>query len=74
MDATTKVWDLDLSPDMALIVKNWRCVEGQTWRGVAACADQTWHTTSHGNQLFGEDLCQASARILGEDPHAEPWN
>ena len=70
----TQVWDLALTEDMARQVRAWRVDDDFTWRGVASLADETWGTTTDGNQLFGMDLCVASARMLNEDPESEPWN
>lgn len=67
-------WDLELTPERAQQVRQWRAGQGCTWRAVAAHADATWDTAWNGNQLFGMDLCEASARMLGENPAAEPWN
>ena len=67
-------WDFDLTLDRARQVRRWRSEEHGTWRVVAHRADETWGTASGGNQLFGQDLCEASAHMLGENPNAEPWN
>ncbi|MFC3502829.1 hypothetical protein ACFOOK_17865 [Micromonospora krabiensis] len=66
-------WGLTLTTEIAQRVRQWRA-DGYSWRAVAVGADETWGTDSRGNQLFGADLCDQSARLLGEDPDAEPWN
>ncbi|GIH21592.1 hypothetical protein Raf01_97640 [Rugosimonospora africana] len=67
-------WGLVLTLDVARQVRRWRVEEECSWRVVAARADATWGTDTHGNQLFGEDLCRESARMLGENPNDEAWN
>jgi hypothetical protein len=67
------VWEFQLTPDHAKQVRQW-CVDGATWRSVAHYAFEKWGAGDAGHQLFGRDLCNESARMLGEDPHAEPWN
>ena len=68
-----EAWGLTLTTEIARQVRQWRA-DGYTWRAIAACADDAWGTDSRGNQLFGEDLCLESARLLGEKPNADPWN
>lgn len=59
-------------------IKQWRCVEGYTWRAVASAAfgawrdDAEWHPPS--NQLAGMALCAHAARFMGEDADNGPWN
>ncbi|MGW0216539.1 hypothetical protein ACWDXH_19325 [Micromonospora chokoriensis] len=62
-----------MTSDIARQVRQWRA-DDYTWRAIAAAADQAWGSESRGNQLFGRDLCLESARMLGEDPEADPWN
>jgi hypothetical protein len=71
---TASVWGLVLTVEMARKVRAWRVDREGTWRGVAAMADDAWDAGTGGNQLFGRDLCEASARLLGEDPDIAPWN
>lgn len=68
-----EAWGLTLTPEIARQVRTWRA-DDYTWRAIARSADETWGTSSRGNQLFGEDLCRESARLLGENPDADPWN
>ncbi|PWR07242.1 hypothetical protein DKT68_19375 [Micromonospora acroterricola] len=68
-----EAWGLTLTADIARQVREWRA-DGYSWRAIAACADDTWGTDSGGNQLFDEDLCRESARLLSEDLNADPWN
>lgn len=68
-----EAWGLILTTDMARQVRRWRA-DGYTWRAIGAAADQAWGTASQGNQLVGRDLCLEAARMLGEDPDADPWN
>jgi hypothetical protein len=67
-------WGVELTADRARQVRQWRIVPECTWREVAALADEAWGTEWDGNQLYGHDLCRASAQLLGENPDAEPWN
>jgi hypothetical protein len=67
-------WGLELTLERAQQIRTWRCLDDCTWRAVAAHADEAWGTAWDGNQLYGRDLCEASARLLGEDPAADPWN
>jgi hypothetical protein len=70
-----KDWALEeLTPERARQVRQWRVDEDCTWRAVAARADEAWGTTWNGNQLYGMALCEHSARLLNENPAAEPWN
>lgn len=73
-DSLREDWDFELTPDRARQVRQWRVDQHFTWRGVAHLADETWGTKWNGNQLFGMELCERSAEMLGENPNAEPWN
>lgn len=70
----TEVWGTDLTPERARQVRKWRVQDDLTWRGVAHEADAAWGTSWNGNQLYGMELCEASALMLGENPAADPWN
>jgi hypothetical protein len=72
-EPATEVWGVELTLDRARQVRQWR-IDDNSWRGVAHEADKAWGTKHDGNQMYGRDLCNASARMLGEDPDAEPWN
>ncbi len=74
MSEPIEVWGVELTVERARQVRAWRVDKGETWRGVAGRADCLWGSDSSSNQLFGEDLCGAAARLLGEDPNKEPWN
>ena len=75
MDAgEAKVWGVELTLDRARQVRQWRVDQECTWRAVAAHADAAWGTDWKGNQLYGMELCERSAHLLGENPNAEPWN
>ncbi|MFI2426219.1 hypothetical protein ACH5A7_19315 [Streptomyces sp. NPDC018955] len=63
-----------ITPEMAAQIRRWRCEEEYSWRAVAQAASDLWGSEWGSNQLFGEDLCVAAARLLGEDPCQEPWN
>ncbi|WP_405987379.1 hypothetical protein [Streptomyces sp. NBC_00872] len=63
-----------ITPEMAVQVRTWRVDEEFSWRAVAQAASDLWGSGWGSNQLFGEDLCVAAAKVLGEDPHQEPWN
>ena len=63
-----------ITPEMAVQVRVWRVDEERSWRAVAEAASELWGSGWGGNQLFGEDLCAAAARVLGEDAREAPWN
>ncbi|MFJ7043778.1 hypothetical protein CTU88_01600 [Streptomyces sp. JV178] len=63
-----------ITPEMAAQIRTWRCDEDYSWRAVAQAASDLWGSERGSNQLFGEDLCVAAAKLLGENPHLEPWN
>lgn len=70
----TEVWGIEVTEERAREVRRWRVDLDSTWRGVAWEAEEAWATRLGSNQLFGMDLCEASALMLGENPAAEPWN
>jgi hypothetical protein len=74
MDDLLEDWGVELTLARARQVRQWRCIDHCTWRAVAARADDAWGTTWNGNQLYGMELCGCSARMLGENPSADPWN
>lgn len=59
---------------MAVQVRGWRVDEDYSWRAPARAASDLWGSEYGSNQLYGEDLCAAAAKMLGEDPGREPWN
>lgn len=63
-----------ITPEMAARIRTWRVDEDLSWRAVAQAASGLWGSGFGSNQLYGEDLCVAAAKVLGEDPHQEPWN
>lgn len=63
-----------ITPEMATQIRRWRCEEDYSWRAVAQAASELWGFGWGSNQLVGEDLCVAAARLLGESPRREPWN
>ncbi|MFI6285441.1 hypothetical protein ACIBCM_11900 [Streptomyces sp. NPDC051018] len=63
-----------ITPEMAARIRRWRVDEDFSWRAVARAASDLWGSDWGGNQLYGEDLCVAAAKVLGEDPCREPWN
>jgi hypothetical protein len=63
-----------ITAQMAVQVRAWRVDEERSWRAVAEAASDLWGFGWGSNQLFGEDLCAAAARVLGEDVRAAPWN
>ncbi|WP_205669371.1 hypothetical protein [Amycolatopsis suaedae] len=66
---------MTVTAEVARQVRRWRAEPaGMTWREIATEADAVWGTDSAGDQRFGMALCEASAKVLGEDPAAEPWN
>lgn len=70
----TDVWTVEVDRELAQLIRAWRVDGEQTWREIAA------HVASHldlppsTNQIAGRDLCFKAARLLGDDPDAEPWN
>jgi len=82
-DSAADIWECAareaaavLTPDRAREVRAWRVDGGYTWRAVARAASEAWDAPWEppSNQLAGQALCEAAARMLGEDPEAEPWN
>lgn len=41
---------------------------------LSAIAEYAVRLSATVHQLFGEDLCLESARMLSENPNADPWN
>lgn len=66
----------DLTDAQCQQIRQWRCVDNFSWRGVAHAAHEAfggkWQPTW--NQVAGLDLCEAAAKRLGEDHWGEPWN
>ncbi|MFF5407264.1 hypothetical protein ACFY8K_00560 [Streptomyces misionensis] len=63
-----------LTTEMAVQIRVWRVDQEFSWRAVAEAASERWGSEYCGNQLYGEELCVAAARLLGESPYEEPWN
>jgi len=63
-----------ITREMAAQIRTWRCDENYSWRAVAQAVSDRWGSEWGSNQLFGEDLCRAAAKLLGENPCREPWN
>lgn len=63
-----------ITREMAVQIRTWRVDEDLSWRAVAQAATDLWGSAYGSNQLYGEDLCQVAAQVLGEDPYREPWN
>ncbi|MFQ6142220.1 hypothetical protein ACLMNJ_03970 [Streptomyces seoulensis] len=63
-----------VTPEMAAQIRAWRVDGEYSWRAVAQAASELWGTGRGGNQLYGEALCVAAARVLGGNPYQEPWN
>ncbi|MGC0419992.1 hypothetical protein [Embleya sp. AB8] len=63
-----------MTPGMAARIRTWRVDEEYTFRAVARAATDLWGSTWGSNQGYGMELCITAAEMLGEDPHADPWN
>ncbi len=63
-----------ITPEMAVQIRTWRVEEDYSWRAVTQAASDPWGSEYGSNQLYGQDLCFAAAKLLGEDPYREPWN
>lgn len=63
----------ELSREQIARIRYWRVEQEYSWRGVAESATEEWGSEFGSNQLFGEELCRATAEALGEDPFAAPW-
>ncbi|PJN27814.1 hypothetical protein [Kitasatospora sp. CB02891] len=63
-----------MTPEMAAQIRTWRCDEDYSRRAVARAATDLWGSDWGSNQLYGEDLCTAAAKLLGENIDREPWN
>ena len=69
------VWGVEMTRELAVKIRELRVAdESLTWRGVAGNISAEFGLSCGTNQLFGRDLCNAAARLLGEDPDKEPWN
>jgi hypothetical protein len=64
-----------VTEEQAREVRSWRVDADMSWRDVADEAEAAWGVNSFGgNQLYGLALCWLSAKRLGEDPDADPWD
>lgn len=73
-----------MSRDVALMVRGWRVDVGMTWRSVAEewsdtvtpqnMSDKAIFKSWSGHQMFGQEICEIAAEVLGEDANADPWN
>ena len=64
----------ELTAQQVAQVRSWRVDQDMSWRAVAEAAAEVWGWGYGGNQIFGEELCEAAAHALGQDPWSEPWN
>ena len=69
-------FDIEINPEVARAIRRLRVEEGCTWRMVSERLEALYPGENYGggNQLLGEQLCEAAARMLGEDPHSSDWN
>jgi hypothetical protein len=74
MDKAVVVWGVVVTAGRAQQIRGWRVDQELTWRGVAAAASVEWELGHGANQLYGMELCEAAARLLGEDPNDALWN
>ncbi len=59
-----------LTEEMAKMIRTWRVDLGCTWGRVDELAEKVW-----GFRMSPPGyLCEAAARVLGEDPGEDPWN
>jgi len=67
-----------MTPDRAREIRRLRVEERLSWRGVARATADAWGREAiwepRSNQLAGMILCEAAARLLGEDYLEDPWN
>lgn len=73
-----------MSEELALKVRGWRVDDEMTWRSIAkewgdtvtplAESDKEAFKFWNEHQMFGLEICEIAAEILGEDANAEPWN
>lgn len=67
--------EIKLTKEQAEFIKNLRCgLITHSWRSIASKWYVKYKTGLNGNQLFGKELCENAAKLLGEDPSDEPWN
>ncbi|WP_439384104.1 hypothetical protein [Amycolatopsis lexingtonensis] len=66
----TDVWTVEMSPELAELIRSWRVDEEQSWRDIAARTTRHLGLAPSDNQLAGRALCSRAAELLGE----EPWN
>jgi hypothetical protein len=85
-DAAKQRWDNemeklrnDLTPEMVNDIREWRCEENQTWRGVATSFYDKYydfsyaHSIDSGNQISGMMICGAAQDLLKQQNN-EGWN
>lgn len=66
---------MEMTRELAVKIRRLRVADQNlTWRGVAGSISSELNLSHGTNQLFGRDLCNAAAKLLGEDPNEEPWN
>lgn len=65
-----------MTPGRARVVRKLRVDDGYTWRAVAVACHTEWggNWEPAGHQGMGIVLCEAAAKMLGENPYDEPWN
>ncbi|MEU5265037.1 hypothetical protein [Amycolatopsis sp. NPDC021455] len=59
--------------ELARLIHRWHADEDRTWRDIAALVISHLGLPHDAGQLAGRDLCLRAARLLGENPDAEPW-
>ena len=70
----TDVQTVEVDRELAQLIRAWRVDEEQTWREIADRVTSHLDLPRSTNQIAGRNLCLKAARLLGEDPDAEPWN
>lgn len=67
-----------MTTDRAREIRRLRVEERLSWRGVARATADAWGQEAiwepRSNQPAGMILCEAAARLLGEDYLEDPWN
>ena len=77
-DAFSECVGMQMTMGRARAVRRWRVDESCSWRAVAFKTHEAWGDdaawTPPDNQLAGMALCEAAAKLHGENHEKLPWN
>jgi hypothetical protein len=69
----------DLTPEMVNDIREWRCVQDYTWRGIATAFYEKYkdfsysHSILPSNQITGMMICGVAQELLKQE-NSEGWN